>query len=137
MHCHRLMFLKNTKWTPVRVSYCTPVRLYDTAHWCIYTTYRHCTNTNTNYKSRFICAILRTGAFMWFYAPGNLYDLWAPHKYQYKLEQLLRLYDTTHQCVSIRLRTGVLIRPTGTAQIQIPIRTTLCIVSPTLCPVQF
>ena len=132
MHCHKSMFLKNTKWTSMHVSYYTPVRLYDTAHWCVSMTYGHRTNTNTNYKSQCVYAILRISAFMWDYAPVHLYDLWAPHKYQYELEQLVHLSDTAHRCVFISLRTGVLRRPMGTAQIPRQIRMAPCIVSPTL-----
>ena len=134
MHCHRLMFLKNTEWTPVHVTYYTSVRLYDTVHRCVYMNYMHHKNTNTNYKSRCICAILSTGAFMWVHTPVHLYDLWAPQKYQYELEKMVPLSDTAHQCISITWRIGALRRPMGTAQIPRLIRTTPCIVSPTLRP---
>ena len=113
------------------------VCLCETTHRCICTTYGHRINTNTNYKSQCVCEILRTDAFMWEYAPMHLYNLWASHKYQYELEQLVCLSDTAHRCASIRLRIGALIRPIGTAQITIPIRMAPCVVSPTLCPVRF
>ena len=104
MHCHRSMFLKNTKWKLVRVFLhrctcilkCTSaflrpmgtaqipkpvknieafVRYGALVRLCIYTNrcrfaaYEHRTNTDTNYKSRCICVILRTGVFKSLYAP--------------------------------------------------------------------
>ena len=88
--------------------------------------YGHHTNTNSSYKYRCICVIMRTGAFvdamctaripipiinlgsfLWYRAP-------VPHK------------DT---------RIGTLIRPMGTTQIPRPIRTASCVVSPTPSPV--
>ena len=122
MHCHRSMFIKNTKWSPVCASHCAPVGLYDTAHRCVSTTYGHRTNTSTNYKSRCVCAILHTDVFTWDYSLVRLYDLWAPQKYQYELEQSVHLCDTMHQCVYVRLLTSAFIRPMGTTQIPIQIR---------------
>ena len=66
---------------------------HDKAHQCVSTTYGHRKNTNTNYNSWCVCVILCIGAFMCDYSSVRLYDLWALHKYQYKLEQSLHLYD--------------------------------------------
>ena len=108
------------------VRYDAPVCLCVYTHWCRCTTYGHCTNTDTNYKSQCSCLILCLDAFVWpmgtAWIPIPIINLgsflWygapVPHK------------DT---------RTGALIRPMGTAQIPRPIRTAPCIVSPTPGPV--
>ena len=53
-------------WTPqkyqnqLKIS----VRLCDTVHWCLFTTYGHRTNTDTNYKYWCVCLIRHTDAFL-------------------------------------------------------------------------
>ena len=116
------MFLKKTKWKPVRLCVYTHQCVYDsmgtalipipvinigafcdTVHRGIYVSISIGAFVDAMCTARILIPIINLGSFLW-------YGALVPHK------------DT---------RTSALIRPMGIAQIPRPIRTAPCIVSPT------